>query len=106
VYGAFSRKLRQFVMEDSLISLPFAVRGMTSLAATFFNVPERGEIRAGWYADLAVFDEAAVRDRATYEQPHQFSEGTVHVLVNGRFALRDGRLTGELPGRPIRRGRS
>jgi N-acyl-D-amino-acid deacylase len=104
VYGAFARKIRQFVMEDSILSLPFAVRGMTSLAATFFNIPERGEIREGWFADLAVFDEAAIRDRATYEQPHQLSEGVIHVLVNGRFALRDGQVTGELAGRPIRRG--
>ena len=104
VYGAFSRKLRQFVMEDSIISLPFAVRGMTSLAATFFNIPDRGEIREGFLADIAVFDEAAIRDRATYQQPHQFAEGAVHVLVNGRFALLDGRPTGELHGRPIRRG--
>jgi N-acyl-D-amino-acid deacylase len=105
VYGAFSRKLRRFVMEDSILSLPFAIRGMTSLAAMFFNIPERGQIREGWFADIAVFDETGIRDIATYEDPHQFSAGTVHVLVNGRFALRDGEATGDLAGRPIRRTR-
>lgn len=103
VYGAFSRKLRQFVMTDSIVSLPFTIRGMTSLPATFFNIPERGQIRVGWFADIAVFDEAEIRDNATYEEPHQYSSGTVHVLVNGRFAVRDGEPTGELAGRPIRR---
>ena len=103
VYGAFTRKLRLFVFDEPVISLPFAIRSMTGLASTFFNVPDRGQIREGWYADIAVFDEASIRDRATYDDPHHYSEGTVHVLVNGRFALRDGTITGDLAGRPIRR---
>jgi len=103
-YGAFTRKLRLFVLEDSVITLPFAIRGMTSLAWTFLGVPDRGLIKPGFYADLAVFDVAGIRDQATYEQPHQYSEGTVHVLVNGRFALRNGNATGILSGRPILRG--
>ncbi|HEX6132721.1 MAG TPA: gamma-glutamyltransferase [Longimicrobiales bacterium] len=103
VYGAFTRKLRLFVYDDDVITLPFAVRSMTGLAATFFNVSGRGQIREGWYADLAVFDEARMRDRATFDDPHNYSEGTVHVIVNGRFAIRSGRLTGELAGRPVRR---
>ncbi len=57
-------------------------------------------------ANIAVFDEPAMTDRATYADPHQYSEGTVHVLVNGTFALRDGVVTGELAGRPIPRGGS
>jgi len=104
VYGALSRKIRLFVREDSLISLPFAIRGMTSLPATFFVVEGRGQLREGWYADIAVFDEVRIRDMATFDDPHQYSEGTVHVLVNGRFAVRDGQPTGVLAGRPIRRG--
>jgi N-acyl-D-amino-acid deacylase len=103
-YGAFTKKLRWLVLEDSVISLPFAVRGMTSLAATFLGVPDRGLVRPGFYADLAVFDVARIRDRATYENPHQYSEGTVHVLVNGTFAIRDGKHTGALAGKPIARG--
>lgn len=93
-----------FALEDSVITLPFAVRCMTSLAWTFLGVRDRGLIKPGFYADIAVFDVARIRDRATYEQPHQYSEGTVHVLVNGRFAFRDGKPTTTLAGRPILRG--
>ena len=103
VYGAFTRKLRLFVFDEPVITLPFAVRGMSGLPATFFNVPDRGQIREGWFADIAVFDEGRIRDRATFDDPHNHSEGTVHVLVNGRFAIRDGEVTGALAGRPIRR---
>ena len=105
-YGAFTRKIRLFVREDSVISMPFAVRGMTSLGATFLGIQDRGLIREGFYADIAVFDEPAMTDRATYDDPHQYSEGTVHVLVNGTFAVHDGVVTGELAGRPIPRGGS
>jgi len=103
-YGAFSLKLRAFALDDSVITLPFAVRSMTSLATTFLGVPDRSLIRPGFYADLAVFDVARIRDRATYDNPHQYSEGTVHVLVNGEFALRDGKPTGGLAGKPVLRG--
>lgn len=102
-FGAFTRKLRLFVYDEPVITLPFAVRGMTSLAAAFMGVPDRGVIREGAHADVAVFDEPRIRDRATYEDPRQYSEGTVHVLVNGVFAVRDGRATGALPGRGLRR---
>jgi N-acyl-D-amino-acid deacylase len=103
-YGAFTRKLRLLALDDSVITLPFAVRSMTSLAATFLGLPDRGLVRRGFAADLAVFDLAKLRDRATYESPQQHAEGTVHVLVNGRFAIRDGRSTGTLAGEPILRG--
>ncbi len=103
-YGAFTRKLRLFALDDSVITLPFAIRGMTSLAWTFLGVPDRGLLKPGFFADIAVFDVAKIRDKATYENPHQYSEGTVHVLVNGRFALRDGKPTTVLAGRPILRG--
>ncbi len=102
-FGAFTRKLRLFVQEEPVISLPFAIRGMTSLGAEFLGVPDRGLIREGFHADIAVFDEERIRDRATYEDPRQYSEGTVHVLVNGEFAVRDGRATGAMAGRGLRR---
>lgn len=104
VYGALPRKIRLFVREEPVISMQFAIRGMTSLAATFFGVADRGEIREGWYADIAIFDEESITDMATFEEPHQYSRGVVHLLVNGRFAIRDARVTGTLAGRPIRRG--
>lgn len=103
-FGAFPRKLRLLAIDDSVITLPFAIRGMTSLAATFLGLPDRGLIRQGFAADLVVFDLARLRDRATYEAPHQLSEGMVHVLVNGRFAVRGGTPTGVLAGVPLVRG--
>ena len=104
VYGALPRKIRLFVREEPVISMPFAIRGMTSLPATFFGVSDRGQLREGWYADIAVFDEAGITDMATYDEPHQHSRGVVHLLVNGQFAIRDREATLALAGRPIRRG--
>jgi N-acyl-D-amino-acid deacylase len=103
LYGTFSRKLRELVLDEGVITLPFAVRGMTSLPAGFFSIPDRGLLKPGFYADIAVVDEKAIRDRATYDEPRRFSGGTVHVLVNGRFAFRDGKPTDVLAGRPIPR---
>jgi N-acyl-D-amino-acid deacylase len=104
VFGAFTKKLRDFALDGDVIPLPFAIRSMTGLAADFMGWTDRGYIRVGYAADLAVFELARVRDLATYEEPQQYSEGTVHVLVNGRFAIRDGEATGVLAGRPLVRG--
>lgn len=103
-YGAFTKKLRRFAMDEGEITLPFAVRGMTSLATSFLGFERHGLIKEGFYADIAVFDLDELEDRATYEDPHNHSKGTVHVIVNGRIAFRDGEPTGELAGRPLRRG--
>ncbi|MCY4029990.1 MAG: amidohydrolase family protein [Acidobacteria bacterium] len=103
VFGAFTRKLRRFVLDEGIIGMPFAIRSMTGLAADFLRLDDRGYLRAGAVADIAVFDGDRIRDRATYNQPRQYAEGTIHVLVNGRFAIRDGEATGALAGRPLRR---
>ncbi len=102
-YGAFTRKLRDFVLDRGIVSLPFAVRGMTSLPASFYGMPDRGLIQEGFYADLVVLDLERIRDLATYEEPHKYSEGTVHVIVNGKLAFKNGRPTGALAGRPLPR---
>ncbi|UCH11024.1 MAG: amidohydrolase family protein, partial [Fidelibacterota bacterium] len=104
VYGSFSRKIAQFVLDEKIISMPFAIRSMTGLAADFLGLPDRGYLREGMKADIAIFDQEYLQDKATYQQPHQYSDGTVHVLVNGQFALRDGKHTGRLSGRPLLRG--
>ena len=101
--GAFPRKIRKYVVEDHVIGLPAAIRSMTSLPATVFNLPDRGVLRPGAFADVVVFDLAKVYDRATYANPHQMAEGMVDVLVNGAFAVRDGRFTGAHDGRVLRR---
>ena len=101
--GAFSRKIRKYVVEDHVLALPAAIRSMTSLPATVFNLPDRGILRPGAFADVVVFDLAKVYDRATYENPHQMSEGMVDVLVNGKLAVRDGKFTNAHDGRVLRR---
>jgi N-acyl-D-amino-acid deacylase len=103
-FGAFTRKLKLFAIDDAVISLPFAIRSMTGLAADFLGLTERGYLREGMAADIVVLDPARVRDRATFEEPQAYSDGTVHVLVNGTFALRDGAPTGALAGVPVLRG--
>jgi len=103
-FGSFSKKIHELVLDEGLITLPFAVRSMTGLAADFLEWPERGYLREGYFADITVLRLDAVRDMATYEDPHQYSEGTVHVLVNGAFAIRDGEATMRLAGRSLVRG--
>ncbi len=104
VFGAFSKKLRDFALDDTLISVPFAVRSMSGLAADFLGWTDRGYVREGYAADLTVLDLPRVRDMATYEEPQQYAQGTVHVLVNGVFAIRDGKATEALAGHPLLRG--
>lgn len=100
-YGAFPRKLRRYVVEERVISLEHAVRSMTSLAAAVHRLDDRGALQEGAVADIAVFDLDAVRDAATFTDPHQLSEGMIHVLVNGEFAIRDGEFTGTRAGRVL-----
>jgi N-acyl-D-aspartate/D-glutamate deacylase len=102
-YGTYPRKLRRYVVEQQVIDLGFAIRSMTSLPAAVFGVTDRGAIRTGMMADLVVFDLARVRDRATYQQPHQLAEGLVHVLINGRLAIDGERLTTVKSGRVLGR---
>jgi N-acyl-D-aspartate/D-glutamate deacylase len=102
-YGTFPRKLQRYVVEEPVITLEDAIRSMTSLPARVYRIPDRGEIRAGAVADIVVFDLARVREKATYTQPHQLSEGMVHVFVNGRQAVKGGAFTGERAGRVLRR---
>jgi N-acyl-D-amino-acid deacylase len=102
-YGAFARVLGRYVREEGLLTLEEAVRRMTSLPAWRMKDCERGRVAVGLVADLAVFDPHRIIDRATYEDPHQYAEGMVHVFINGETVLRDGALTGATPGRVLRR---
>jgi N-acyl-D-amino-acid deacylase len=103
-YGTFARVLGHYCRDEGLIPLTEAVRRMTSLPADNFRLLDRGRLVAGAFADIAVFDPETVGDRATYEQPHQYSVGVRHVVVNGRAVVRDGEFTSETPGRRLRRG--
>jgi N-acyl-D-amino-acid deacylase len=104
-YGAFARRLAVYVRERGVMTPEFAIRSMTSLPAAVFRLHDRGMIREGAAADLVVFDPARIRDRATYEDPHQLAEGVSYVLVNGVVVLDDERFTDALPGRVLTRVR-
>ncbi len=103
-FGSFTKKIRDLVLDEELVTLPRAIRSMTGLAADFLGWTERGYVRRGYAADVTVLDLETLDDLATYENPHQYSRGTVHVLVNGTFAIRDGEATMALAGRALVRG--
>ncbi len=102
-YGNNARVLGHYVRELHLLSLEDAIRKMTSLPAQTFNLRERGLLREGFSADLVIFDDSAISDRATFEQPHQYPAGISYVIVNGQPVLADGKLTGARPGQALRR---
>ena len=101
-YGNNVRVLGHYVRELQLLSLEDAVRKMTSLPAQTFGFRDRGLIREGFAADLVVFDEKTVGDRATYEQPHQFPSGISYVIVNGEPVFAGEGLTSARPGVALR----
>ncbi len=100
-YGTFPRVLSKYVREDRVLTLNEAVRRMTGAAAAQMGITDRGLIRPGMLADVVVFNPATVKDRATYERPHQYSTGIEHVIVNGVPVLDPNGLTGARPGRPV-----
>jgi N-acyl-D-amino-acid deacylase len=101
-YGNFARLLGKYVRDEKVIPLEEAVRRLTSLPAANLQLERRGAIKPGYYADLAIFDPARVQDHATYDEPHRYATGMVHVFVNGVQVLRDGEHTGAKPGRVVR----
>jgi N-acyl-D-amino-acid deacylase len=100
-YGTFPRVLGEYVREQRVLPLATAVHKMTGLPATRLGLRDRGVVRVGARADLAVFDAKRVADRATYEDPHRYPEGIEHVIVNGRFVVKHGEHTGSLPGKVL-----
>ena len=101
--GTFPRVLGRYVREWNVLTLEDAVRKMTSLPAETVRLTGRGRIETDLAADIAVFDPATIIDRSTWDEPHLFSTGVIHVLVNGVPVLRNGELTGESPGVVITR---
>ena len=102
-YGTNARVLADFVRERGLLTLEDAVRRMTALPARTFGFFDRGIIRPGFVADLVLFDPARVDDKATFADPHQYSQGFDYVFVNGRAVVADGTLTDERPGEFVKR---
>jgi dihydroorotase/N-acyl-D-amino-acid deacylase len=103
LYGTFARVLGTYAREQGVLSLAEAVHRMTGFPARKFRFTDRGEVRAGAFADLVVFDPARVADVATYAEPHQPPAGIAHVFVNGTQVVKDGAHTHARPGRTLRR---
>ena len=101
-YGNFARLLGKYVRDEQVISLEEAIYRLTTLPASNLKIRRRGALRPGYFADIAIFDPAAIQDHATFEEPHQYATGMVHVFVNGTQVLRDGEHTGATPGRVVR----
>jgi dihydroorotase/N-acyl-D-amino-acid deacylase len=101
-YGSFPRILAKYVREEKILTIEDAVRKMTSLPAQRMGIKDRGILKPGFFADLVLFDPATITDKATFENPHQYSEGISLVLVNGMPVWENGKFTGNLPGRVIR----
>jgi dihydroorotase/N-acyl-D-amino-acid deacylase len=100
-YGTFARVLGVYVRERHVLTLEDAVRKMTAFPAARLRLTDRGVLRPGMKADIAVFDPATVRDMATYEKPHQYAEGFTHVIVNGQVVFEHGEMTAARPGRVL-----
>jgi N-acyl-D-amino-acid deacylase len=102
-YGSFTRKIRHYALDRGAITLEHAIRSSTSLPARIMSLNDRGQIREGFAADLVVFDLATIRDKATFFEPHQHSEGVEHVFINGVAVVDGGKLTHARPGRILSR---
>lgn len=101
-YGTFPRILRKYVREEKRLTLEDAIRKFTSLPAQRMRLSDRGVLKAGMWADIAIFHPDSVRDRATFARPNQLSEGMRWVLVNGVPVIAEGKATGKLPGKVLR----
>ena len=101
-YGNFARLLGKYVRDEQVIPLHEAVRKLSALPAENLGIQRRGRLAPGYFADVVVFDPIAIRDNATFEEPHQYATGVLHVFVNGVQVLRDGEHTGATPGRVVR----
>lgn len=101
-YGNFARLLGKYVRDEKIITLQEAVRKLTSLPAETFKIKQRGRLKKGYFADIAIFDPARIQDKATFDKPHQYASGMIHVFVNGVHTLKDGEHTGARAGRVVR----
>jgi N-acyl-D-aspartate/D-glutamate deacylase len=101
-YGAFPRKIEKYVFDEKVIELAFAIRSMTGLPARVFDMSERGMIHPGAKADLILFDPQKLDDNATFDAPHQYATGVIHVLVDGTFAIKNGRFQDSRKGTVLR----
>jgi len=102
-YGTFPRVLGKYIRDEKIVSMPEMVKKMTSIPAKKFGFANRGVLKSGYFADIVLFDENKVIDKATWKDPHQYPEGIEYVLVNGRVVIKQGEHTGKLPGKILRK---
>jgi len=103
MFGTFSRKLRVYVYQKKVITLPFMIHASSDFPAQTIGILERGLLRTGYFADVIAFDLATVADQSTYEHPNELAAGMKYVIVNGKLAVEDGKYNGVLAGRPLRK---
>jgi N-acyl-D-amino-acid deacylase len=101
-YGSFARVLGKFARDEGVITLEEGIRRLSAFPADNLKLDRRGRLAPGHFADIVVFDPERIADRATFEAPHQYAEGVIHVWVNGEQVLRDGEHTGAMPGRFVK----
>jgi len=101
-YGNFARVLGVYTRDEKLMSLQEAIRKLANLPSKHLKLQKRGELKVGNYADIVIFDPAKIKDNATFDKPHQYSEGMIDVFVNGVQVLKDGEHTGAKPGRFVK----
>jgi N-acyl-D-amino-acid deacylase len=105
-FGNFARVYARYVRDEKLMTVAEAVRKMTSLPASNLGIANRGQLKPGYFADIAVFDPVTIQDHATFEMPRQLATGVSEVFVNGVEVVHDGVHTGAKPGRVVKRDRS
>jgi len=101
-YGNFARVLGKYTRDEKTMSLQLAIYKLAKLPATNLKLKKRGDLKVGNYADIVIFDPAKIKDNSTFDKPHQYSEGMIHVLVNGVEVLKDGEHTGKKPGKFVK----
>ena len=102
-YGTFPRKIGEYAIHENVISVESAIRSCTALPAWIIGMTDRGSLKTGLFADIVVFDPKTFRDKATFDEPHQYATGVKHVFINGEAAVRDGEVTDRLAGRGLKR---
>lgn len=101
-FGSFPKFFSEYVMEKKLFTIPEAVRKMSTAGCEFFNIPKRGKLKLGYFADIVVFDPETFADTSTYQDPLSYPVGLNHLFVNGAVAVKDGKLTNAKAGRAVR----
>ena len=102
-YGSFSRILCKYVREEKTLTLEEAIKKMSSLPANKIGLKDRGTLREGYWADITIFNKEEIKDKATFDNPHQYPEGVYYVIVNGQLAVNNGEITGRKSGKILKK---